>query len=229
MLKLRAIFFTGKYGWNALHLTSPYSCNKVFCTAPKLQIVILCRLGNTASQAHSPGAIMQRVVMVVDMQNGVFESPRFDRAGRVAQINRLIRQADITLFIQHREGNMIEGSHAFALLPEIEQPQNAYYVTKTACDSFWQTTLASLLSTLAITDFVICGCATDYCVDTTLKVGAGLGYRITVAADAHTTADRTYANAEQLIGQHNEVWAALSMPGNVPRVVDTATLLAEWR
>lgn len=45
---------------------------------------------------------MQRVVMVVDMQNGVFASPRFDRAGRVAQINRLIRQADITLFIQHR-------------------------------------------------------------------------------------------------------------------------------
>ncbi|MGG6107392.1 isochorismatase family protein [Pantoea allii] len=172
---------------------------------------------------------MQRVVMVVDMQNGVFASPRFDRAGRVAQINRLIRQADITLFIQHREGNMTEGSHVFALLPDIEQPQNAHYITKTACDSFWQTPLASLLTTLSVTDFVICGCATDYCVDTTIKVGASLGYRITVAADAHTTADRTYVSAEQLIGQHNEVWAGFGLPGNVPRVVNTETLLAEWR
>lgn len=171
---------------------------------------------------------MQRVVMVVDMQNGVFATPRFDRAGRVRQINRLIEQADITLFIQHSESDMVPGSHAFALLPEIAPSRNAHFITKTACDSFWRTSLASLLSALAVHEFVICGCATDYCVDTTIKVGAGLGYRITVAADAHTTADRTCASAEQLIGQHNEVWAGLSLPGNVPRVVDTDTVLAGW-
>ncbi|WP_054688426.1 isochorismatase family protein [Pantoea stewartii] len=172
---------------------------------------------------------MQRVVMVVDMQNGVFTTPRFDRAGRVRQINRLIEQADLTLFIQHSEGDMVPGSQAFALLPEMAQPRNAHFITKTACDSFWRTSLASLLSELAVHEFVICGCATDYCVDTTIKVGAGLGYRITVAADAHTTADRTCASAEQLIGQHNEVWAGLSLPGNVPRVIDTDTVLAGWR
>ena len=32
----------------------------------------------------------QRVLMVVDMQNGVFETPRVDRERCVAQINRLI-------------------------------------------------------------------------------------------------------------------------------------------
>jgi len=124
---------------------------------------------------------------------------------------------------------MVPGSQAFALLPEMAQPRNAHFITKTACDNFWRTSLASLLSELAIQEFVICGCATDYCVDTTIKVGAGLGYRITVAADAHTTADRTCASAEQLIGQHNEVWAGLSLPGNVPRVIDTDTVLAGWR
>lgn len=101
-------------------------------------------------------------------------------------------------------------------------------MTKTACDSFWQTGLAAALTQLDVDSFVICGCASDYCVDTTIKVGAGLGYRIIVAADAHTTADRTYASAEQLIGQHNEVWAGLSLPGNVPQVVSTAEILTRW-
>jgi len=170
----------------------------------------------------------QRIVVVIDMQNGVFATPRFDRAGRSARINQLTDAADRTIFITHREGEMQPGSEAFALLPELRQPAGALYVTKTACDSFWRTELAATLAQLDARDFVICGCASDYCVDTTVKVGAGLGYRITVAADAHTTADRTYASAEQLIGQHNEVWADLSLPGNVPQVVSTAEILSEW-
>ena len=170
----------------------------------------------------------QRVVIVVDMQNGVFATPRFDRAGRTARINQLAAAADRTIFITHREGEMQPGSQAFELLPELRPPAGSLYVTKTACDSFWQTTLAATLAQLDVNAFVICGCATDYCVDTTIKVGAGLGYRITVAADAHTTANRTYASAEQLIGQHNEVWAGLSLPGNVPQVVDTTEIVAGW-
>jgi len=170
----------------------------------------------------------QRVVMVIDMQNGVFSSPRFDKAGRVAQINRLTERADITLFIQHREGAMCEGNDAFNLLPDIAQPDGAHSITKTACDSFWQTDLTALLEKLEIKEFVVCGCATDYCLDTTIKVGASLGFAITVAADAHTTADRRWVSAEALIHQHNEVWASLLIPGNVPRVLRTEAILAEW-
>lgn len=170
----------------------------------------------------------QLVVLVIDMQNGVFSSPRFDKAGRIAQINRLTERADITIFIQHHEGAMCEGNEAFDLLPEIAQPADAHYVTKTACDSFWQTELAALLKRQAIEAFVVCGCATDYCLDTTIKVGASAGYAITVAADAHTTADRCWVSAEALIKQHNEVWSSLLIPGNVPRVLSTDAILAEW-
>lgn len=171
----------------------------------------------------------QRVVLVIDMQNGVFATPRFDRPGRVAQINRLTERADVTVFIQHTEEESLpEGSEAFALLPDIRQPASACFITKTACDSFWQTGLAALLETLAVKEFVVCGCATDYCLDTTIKVGASAGYRITVASDAHTTADRRWASAEQLIGQHNEVWSSLLIPGNVPRVLSCDAILAEW-
>ncbi len=45
----------------------------------------------------------QRVLMVVDMQNGVFETPRVDRERCVAQINRLIHAADSDIINQHAE------------------------------------------------------------------------------------------------------------------------------
>ena len=81
-----------------------------------------------------------------------------------------MRAADKVIFIQHDEAGGLEaGSEGFALLPELEQPAGALYVTKTACDAFYHTSLAQVLDEHDIQQFVICGCATDYCLDTTIK------------------------------------------------------------
>ncbi len=77
----------------------------------------------------------KRVLMVVDMQKGVFATPRRQQQECVAKVNRLIRAADRVIFIQHIEaGGLEEGSEGFDLLSELEQPAHAIYVTKTACD-----------------------------------------------------------------------------------------------
>ncbi|ELN2739321.1 isochorismatase family protein [Pluralibacter gergoviae] len=171
-----------------------------------------------------------RVVMVVDMQNGVFATPRYQRDACVRQINRLTRQADLVIFIRHAQaGGLEEGSEGFALLPELEQPSGALYVTKTACDAFYSTDLEQVLAQHDIRAFVICGCATDYCVDTTLRVGASKGYRITVAEDAHTTANRPAADAPVLIAHHNDVWRNLTVPGNPVVVKSVDTIVTQWR
>lgn len=170
-----------------------------------------------------------RIVIVVDMQNGVFTTPRFDRAGRAAAINQLIAAAEQTIFIQHLDHDMQPGSEAWQILPELSQPPGARYINKEACDSFWNTELDALLQQLNATSFVICGCATDYCVDTTIKVGSSKGYGICVAADAHTTSNRRWATAEQLIEQHYEVWANLILPGNAVQVASTAEIVQNWR
>lgn len=172
----------------------------------------------------------QRVVMVVDMQNGVFATPRLARERCVAQINRLVRAADKVIFIQHDEAGGLEaGSEGFALLPELEQPAGALYVTKTACDAFYHTSLAQVLDEHDIQQFVICGCATNYCLDTTIKNGASRGYGIVIAEDAHTTADRPAAQAATLIAHYNEVWRTLTIPGNPLQVKPTETILHAWQ
>ncbi len=172
----------------------------------------------------------KRVVMVVDMQQGVFATPRLQREACVARINQLTRAADRVIFIQHiEEGGLEEGSDGFALLPDLYQPEGALYSRKTACDAFYKTGLEQLLDEHGIREFVMCGCATDYCVDTTLKNAASKGYAITVAEDAHTTADRPAAQAATLIAHYNEVWRTLTVPGNPVHVKPTETILQAWQ
>ena len=172
----------------------------------------------------------KRVVKVIDMQQGVFATPRHQREQCVSRINQLTQAADTIIFIQHTEaGGLEEGSDGFALLPELHQPEGAFYVIKTACDAFYNTTLQALLSEQGIDRFVICGCATDYCVDTTLKNGVSRGYHITVAQDAHTTANRPAAQAQILINHYNDVWRTFTAPDNPPVVKSTETILADWK
>lgn len=169
---------------------------------------------------------MAGALVVVDMQNGVLALPRYQAAQCIAQINTLIAAAEKTIFIQHSEGDMVPGTAAFALDARLIQPEGAHYVVKTACDAFWNTGLAALLAQEGLQEFIICGCATDYCLDTTIKTGASRGYRITVAQDAHTTADRDAVSARALIAHHNEVWRTLTLPGNPIQVKSVADIVA---
>lgn len=89
--------------------------------------------------------------------------------------------------------------------------------------------LAQVLDEHDIQQFVICGCATDYCLDTTIKNGASRGYGIVIAEDAHTTADRPAAQAATLIAHYNEVWRTLTIPGNPLQVKPTETILHAWQ
>lgn len=51
-----------------------------------------------------------RVLIVIDMQNAVFATPRARQAQTVALINQLSGAADRTIFIQHEEDGMLSGS-----------------------------------------------------------------------------------------------------------------------
>ncbi|MBS0910470.1 isochorismatase family protein [Tatumella sp. JGM118] len=171
---------------------------------------------------------MKNVLVVIDMQSGVLAVERFQINEKIALINQLIDAADEVIFIRHCEGEMQPGTLAWQIAPAIIQPENARYVSKTACDGFFQTTLARELNACGERTFTVCGCATDYCVDTTIKAGASLGYAITVAGDAHTTAERTFVSAQQLICHHNEVWAGLIVPGHPVQVAATRNIIRRW-
>lgn len=159
-----------------------------------------------------------RALLVIDMQLGLFSArqPRYQSASVIANINRLIDachlQAIPVIFIQHDgpTGDELEPhSPGWDLLPNLHRTQAAQRIRKTTCDSFYRTGLQPLLHSMGTKSLMITGCATDYCVDTTLRIAASLDYEIFAISDAHTTADRPHLDARSIITHHNSMWRNL--------------------
>ncbi len=158
-------------------------------------------------------------LLVIDVQCGWYcatPAPH-DAAGTLARINLLIDHARAAgrpvVFIQHGEApDYTPGTPAWELHPDLHRRREDPVIAKTVCDSFYRTTLATDLRRLAVDTLVICGAATEFCVDTTIRRAASEGYRVVVPADAHATKDRPVLAAPQIIAHHNWVWSEFSSP-----------------
>ena len=174
---------------------------------------------------------MRQALIVIDMQQGSFTetSPRHGSAGLVQRLNRLaarVRAAGGTVvFVQH-DGPDGDPHHPDApgwhLLPDLEVRDGDVVVHKTACDSFLGTTLDEVLAAHGIGRVIVTGCATDYCVDTTVRSALARGIPTVVPADGHTTADRPYLSAAKIIEHHNAVWSDFIAPAGPAIVVPCA-------
>ena len=172
-------------------------------------------------------------VLVVDMQQGLFRGgKRHDPEGVTERINLLIdaarRAGRPVLFIQHDglPGESVEvDTPGWDLLRTLHRLPEDPVIRKTACDAFINTTLEATLAAAGIRSLCICGCCTDFCVDTTIRSAAGRGLGVFVPEDGHTTAHKVYLAAPAIITHHNFVWSELIVPGPGV-VVEPAAVLA---
>lgn len=158
-------------------------------------------------------------LLVIDVQRGWYEAAPgpHDATGTLARINRLIDSARAAgrpvIFIQHSEPpGLTPGTPEWELHPALHREAADPVVGKTACDSFLGTTLAAALRQRKVDTLVVCGAATEFCVDTTVRRAVSEGYAVVVPSDAHATKDRPVLAATQIIAHHNWVWAELSAP-----------------
>lgn len=159
-------------------------------------------------------------LLIVDMQKGSFaETPRFDADNLVNRLNdlavRVRAMGGVVVYIQ-QNGPPADphhpGTEGWELLDDLEPVEGDRFVTKTSCDSFLETELNSVLSSLHIRRLIITGCATDFCVDTTIRSALARGFETIAPSDGHTTADRPYLKAEKIIEHHNAVWSNFISP-----------------
>ncbi|WP_426265488.1 cysteine hydrolase family protein [Sphingomonas sp. PWP1-2] len=161
----------------------------------------------------------KRALLVVDMQQGLFTDPRHDAAGLLARLDdlafRLRTKGTPIIFIQHcgPDGDDLHPSQpGHALHQSLAVEASDTIITKACCDAFLETTLADTLAELKIDELIVTGCATDFCVDTTIRSALARGYKTIVPEDGHTTGDRPYLSAEKIIEHHNAVWANFISP-----------------
>ncbi len=172
------------------------------------------------------------VLLIIDMQEALFTSQiRYDAQGVVKRINRLsekIRNKNgNVLFIQH-DGTGEEGLAPFTpgweILSSLDKQDSDMIIRKTICDAFYCTDLKMQLDKLDAERLIITGCATDFCVDTTIRAAVSHNYHVVVASDCHTTADRPHLKAESVIAHHNWVWGDLIVPDGRVDVVPSGKI-----
>lgn len=154
-----------------------------------------------------------RALLIIDMQMGLFHGPDkpYDGARVLANINRLIakaHKAGAPVFaVQHTGpvGSPIEpGSPLTHLLPDLDiDVQNDCVFAKTRPSCFVGTHFAKALQEAAVEELVIVGMKTEFCIDTTCRAAADLGFKPLLIADAHTTMDTPVLSAQAIIAHHN--------------------------
>jgi nicotinamidase-related amidase len=122
---------------------------------------------------------------------------------RINQVARAMRSNNgIVIFVQHwgPEGDRYApNSPGCEMLPSLEQSEGDLVVSKTACDSFCDSQLHSVLKQYDVSELWIAGWPTDSCVDTTVRAGASRRFSVSVISDAHTCADRAHLSAPAII------------------------------
>ncbi len=176
------------------------------------------------------------VLLVIDMQIGLFgpDTPRHDADAIVERINavgRAVRQAGgLVTFIQHDgpQGDVLEqGSDGWRILPSLERQDVDWVVRKRACDAFYETKLSEILHQHKARRLIVTGCATDFCVDTTVRAASSRDYEIAVVANGHTTADRPHMSAATIIQHHNWVWKNLIHPRTQIKVLPATIIISQ--
>lgn len=158
---------------------------------------------------------MKKALLVIDMQKGSFtpETPRFDTEGTVLRINELARlfrkRSQLVIYVQHDGTGSEEfekGSTTWEILDELEVDSTDILLDKTANDVFYHSNLQAILKKEKIEELFITGCATDFCVESTIQSALTKDYHITVVEDGHTTGERPHLNAKQVINHYNWIW-----------------------
>lgn len=174
------------------------------------------------------------VLLIIDVQQGVMKATNYQQQQVLANINRTAahvrQQQGRVIYIQHDSppGTELEpGTPGWQLHSELQPTKGDSRVRKTASDSFLDTELAFLLAEQPVDRLIICGCATDFCVDTTVRSAATHGFEVLVLSDGHSTADRPHLSAALIVEHHHWMWRHLSLPeGRRVTLLTTDELLA---
>jgi nicotinamidase-related amidase len=172
-------------------------------------------------------------LVVIDVQQGLIEGFEDDWCEVLQVISDLGSRARgtgaLVVLVQHCGSALTHPLHrshpGWALHPSVNPQSQDVRVEKRWSDAFRDTDLDALLRDASVTRLVIVGAQTEYCVDTTARRAASLGYDVDLVADGHTTSENGLLTRDQIIGHHNETLANLAVNGVTLSVLPSARIV----
>lgn len=156
-------------------------------------------------------------LLMVDIQNAMFgpdevcHQPERMLANAAALLAHARAAGVPVYFVQHceSEGGFKPGSAGWQIHPDVAPKAGEPIVEKWACSSFYKTDLDQRLRAAGIDSLVIAGLQSEFCIDTACRVAQTLGYKVTLAADAHSTFDNPLLPADKIIAHHNRLLSGI--------------------
>ena len=110
-----------------------------------------------------------------------------------------------------------EDTWGTAFIESLEPHADDFVITHTRNSAFYNTTLDEILFQLGVRNLVCAGVSTAYAVESTVRHATDIGYEVTVAADACSTATQS---------QHENALAAMKPLANIKTVDEILAHLA---
>jgi nicotinamidase-related amidase len=150
-------------------------------------------------------------LLVIDMQQGLFEEGPYQPEKLLTQVKSLIADARKNnvpvIYVQHNEdpqwgGSLVAGKPGHDIHADIAPQSGEVIIQKYHGNAFEDTNLQAVLTEKGIKRLIICGMQTDECINASSRGAHALGYDVTLVGDAHTTGNSD--KARQIIEDHNK-------------------------
>ena len=161
------------------------------------------------------------VLFVVDVQVGVMREA-WDAPRIIGNIRRAVEKARDqnvpVIWIQHTDKELVDGSPAWQLVPELVPAPGEVQIKKAYNSSFEETSLEETLANLSATHILLAGASSNWCIRATAYGALERGYDLTLLEDAHATHTMTFRDgarieAETIIRELNNAMKWLEYPG----------------
>ena len=152
---------------------------------------------------------MKTALIIIDVQNILvetgFETEKL--LEKIAYLQDRARSKNIEIiYVQHIENPEAQTSDDWQLSALLNRKPDEKVFQKRYNSIFKETGLKEYLDQQGIEQLVLCGMQTEYCVDTSVKVGFEYGYKLIIPEGAVTTFDGEDIPAETLNELYENIW-----------------------
>ena len=153
-------------------------------------------------------------LLVVDVQTGLIMEKPFAMEEVIRNIKSLIEKSRENhvevIYIQHngKIGDELEPhSKGWEIYEELKPNDNETIIGKNYNSAFKGTRLKEYLDSKGITQLIITGMQTDYCIDATCKVAFEYGFEVFIPEKTNTTFNNGNISAKDLYEHYNfSIW-----------------------
>ncbi|CYU74538.1 TPA: cysteine hydrolase [Streptococcus suis] len=154
---------------------------------------------------------MKSALLVIDIQNLLVEEKPYAIAERLTLWQDSLaqaRQAGLeVIHVRHHDQELVKGTADWEIHSTVAPLASEKIFDKTFNSAFKETGLHAYLQEKGIEQLIIMGMATNFCIDTTVKVAFEYGYQLAIIKDGTTTGYSGKLDAEDLIDHYQNIWS----------------------